>query len=262
VAAVHSTTTGHVVTLTIAGDSERNLVTAELTQQLGGQLVRFDQDPTMRVCIIRGAGERHFCGGGADDRTQAAARVFRAGPPVRVSGRGVDPDVLRAQKPVIAAVVGECFDEGLVLLGRATDIRIAGASARFGFPGIRSGNAGDLAVRSHLDHQIPFTALRWMIVVGQELDAAEALRVGLVNEVVPDSDVMARAHEIAGNIAELAPLALRGEKQTIQATEGVPMLDGFLYAAAVGLINRLGPDVVEGVAAFNEKRKPEFHGTA
>jgi E-phenylitaconyl-CoA hydratase len=262
VAGIAYTIDEHVATLAVSGRTERNIISAEIATEFAECLVRFDRDPQLRVCIVHGAGNQHFCGGSDEDGTDAALRRFRGGASPRLGSRGMDPDTVRSVKPVIAAVAGDCLDEGLVLLGRVSDIRVAGQSARFGFPGVRSGAAGDLAVRSHLDHQLPFSALRWLIVVGQEIGAEEALRVGLVNEVVADAMVLERAREIALWIAELAPLALRGEKQSILTTEDVPMMDAFLYSAAVGLINRLGPDVVEGVAAFNEKRPPRFGGLA
>jgi enoyl-CoA hydratase/carnithine racemase len=251
----------HVATITIEGEGAENLLTAQLSQELSQRLVEFDRTPELYVCVVRGSGA-NFCGGSKEDGAAAARESVRRGPALRVSARGVDADVVRALKPVVAAVSGKCLDEGLVLMGRVSDIRIAGTGASFGFPGVRTGQAGDLAVRSGMNHQIPATALRWMIVAGQEMGAAEAHRVGLVNEVVADAEVYQRADKLAHELSTLAPLAIRGEKQAALGSEGVPTLEGFLYAASVGLINRLGSDVYEGVRAFNEKRKPKFDGVA
>jgi enoyl-CoA hydratase/carnithine racemase len=253
---------GPIATIVIAGDDERNLLDSDMAAEFSRCLTDYDGDSAARVCLIRGSGARNFCGGSTGNGVTAAANLFHHQSPRRIGARGLRPDVVRSRKPVIAAVHGSCLDEGLVLFGRATDIRIAGNGASFGFPGVRTGNAGDLAVRSNLDRQIPFTVLRWLIVVGQVVNAAEALRVGLVNEVVPDAELLARARQVAEMISELAPLALRAEKETILNTQGTSIPEAFLYSAAVGLINRLGPDVAEGVAAFTEKRKPDFRGIA
>jgi enoyl-CoA hydratase/carnithine racemase len=253
-------TDGHVVTITIHGGAPGNTFDPATTVALNERLAEFDAAPELRVAVLAGAGDDF--GTSAQVAPADAAARFWSPPSARPGSAAfsrIPGFAFRPSKPVVGAIRGRCFGAGLVFVGHVTDVRVAGDTARFGFDELSRG-VGGVAVKSRLQRQIPQTALMWMAVAGGELDAPEAYRVGLVNEVVPDAQVLARALDVARGLAQTAPMASMAEKLSLQLTDGLPQNDLSFYAASVGVINRLHADVAEGVAAFNEKRTPHYHG--
>jgi enoyl-CoA hydratase/carnithine racemase len=254
---VIATVSDFIWTITFEGADERNLLTPELVQRLDAEITRFDQDPQARVAIVTGAGQRHFSEGADSppggvlfgDGMRAADREF---------GGVLAASLRRPNKPLVAAIRGNCFDAALVLLGRATDLRLATRAARFGFPQVLRGRGGDLAIGSGLLRQIPRTALMWLVATGQTIDAEEALRIGLVNELVDDGALLSRAAELAAEVATLAPTAVRTEKQSVLVNERAGHTNRLFYAEALSTVQHLARDAIEGVAAFNEKRDPKW----
>jgi enoyl-CoA hydratase/carnithine racemase len=100
----------------------------------------------------------------------------------------------------------------------------------------------------------------WLVATGENVDAQTALKMGLVNEVVPDDRVLTRAREVAETIAAMPPLVVRAEKQALVHARNMSDSAAMAYASALGALNRLAPDAAEGVAAFAEKRAPRFRG--
>jgi enoyl-CoA hydratase/carnithine racemase len=209
-------------TVTIEGEGPRNLLTPELADELGDCLLRLDEDPTVRVVILTGAGA-NFSGGSdfgtlqdllrADGVEDLLRRYWNPHDPRPVAATVAGSRLFgwRTTKPVVAAILGQCFDDALAAVGVHSHIRIAGVGARFGFPAIRHGLGGGFIARSRLARQIPRAALLWMIETAQEIDSSAALACFLVNEVLPDMAVMARARTIALAIAELPPETARAE---------------------------------------------------
>lgn len=271
---IHFEVEGRVATIVIEGENEYNPITPEMGLEIRRRLGEYDENPDLWACILTGAGDRHFSAGGnlkrdqrlADQNLYTTDHVLRrwwypkAANPISPSV-AFQPDYnYRPVKPMIAAIKGYCLGAALMLVGRATDIRIAGESSKFGFTEIKRGLGGAAAVRSRLISQIPYTTLMWMVLTAQNIDAQTALRVGLVNEVVPDDQVLPRAKEVAGLICELPPNAVRAEKEAIMRTENMPFSDAIVFAGAFSTLNRLGHDAHEGIRAFNEKRPPRFRG--
>lgn len=234
---VQYTLDGAIATIAIAGRGERNVMAPATGEQLNARLAEFDESPHATVCILRGAGEAHFSAGAADS---AAARGA----------------VHRPSKPVIAAIAGDCLGEALVVVGQASDVRIAGESARFGFPG-RDG-LGELLVRSRLQHQIPYAPLMAMILTGETIDAREALRIGLVTQVVPDAEVFAQARAAAQRVDQLPPFTTRLEKTAVLACEHLNAPDSVYFGWAFDCMTHRHPDGLEGVSSWVEKREPHF----
>lgn len=224
---------GAIATLTIEGSGDRNLLTREAGGEFNARLAEFDATPAATVCILRGAGDAHFSAGGACGDL-----------------------VYRPSKPVMAAIVGDCLGEALVLVGQASDVRIAGESARFGFPG--SDGLGTLLVRSRLQHQMPYAPLMSMLLTGECIDAREALRIGLVTEVVPDAEVFARTQDVARQIDRVPPFTARLEKGAILACENLNAADSVYFGWAYDCMTHRHPDGFEGVASWVEKRAPHF----
>jgi enoyl-CoA hydratase len=165
----------------------------------------------------------------------------------------------RLTKPLIAAVEGPAVAGGTEIL-QATDIRVAGESARFGVSEARWGlfPLGGSAVR--LPRQIPYTVAADLLLTGRHITAAEALEIGLIGHVVPDGQALDRALEIAEQIAANGPVAVRAILRAIRETEGMPENDAFAAEARIGMAVFGSEDAKEGPRAFAEKRQPQFRG--
>jgi enoyl-CoA hydratase/carnithine racemase len=166
----------------------------------------------------------------------------------------------RTVKPVIAAVNGYCVGAALLVLGLHTDLRIAGESAKFGMPEAKIGLGGGGDVACRLVKQIPRTAMMWMVETASFLDAQAALDCFLVNEVVPDEQVMDRARAVAEMVAAVSPVALRAEKTAIINLEDVQFDQAVVLAGSLAALTELSEDAREGLAAAREGREPIFPG--
>ncbi len=248
---------GHVLIVTMNRPEARNALTGPMMALMRQAWDEADSDPGIRVCVLTGAGGA-FCAG-ADLKAMASAH------PGERLGRGdMDLSVLepllkgrRLTKPLIAAVEGPAIAGGTEIL-QATDIRVAGASARFGISEARWGlfPLGGSAVR--LPRQIPYTIAADLLLTGRHISAAEARDIGLIGHVVPDGQALAKALEIAGLIAANGPLAVRAILRTMRETEGMAENDAFAVESRIGVAVFTSEDAREGPRAFAEKRTPEF----
>jgi enoyl-CoA hydratase len=249
----------HVLIVTMNRPQARNALSGPMMAIMQQAWDQVDNDPRVRTCILTGAGGA-FCAG-ADLKAMSASHPgdsFRSG--------ALDPSVIepllkgrRLTKPLIAAVEGPAIAGGTEIL-QATDIRIAGRSAKFGVSEARWGlfPLGGSAVR--LVRQIPYTVAADLLLTGRHITAEEALAVGLIGHVVDDGQALARALEIAGMIASNGPLAVQAILRTIRETEGMPENDAFALEAKLGMAVFASDDAKEGPRAFAEKRKPDFKG--
>ncbi|SFK02594.1 enoyl-CoA hydratase [Amycolatopsis sacchari] len=249
----------HTLVVTLNRPEARNAITGEMMEILVSAWDRVDQDRSIRCCVLTGAGGA-FCAG-ADLKSMARnspADSYERGTfdPGRIEGllKG-----RRLTKPLIAAVEGPAIAGGTEIL-QATDIRIAGESARFGVSEARWGlfPMGGSAVR--LPRQIPYTLAAEMLLTGRHLTAAEALAAGLIGRVVPDGTALDVALEVAERIAENGPLAVEAILRTMRDTEGMHEEEAFKLEAQYGLKVFQSADAKEGPRAFAEKRKPRFEG--
>jgi enoyl-CoA hydratase len=251
---------GRVLIVTMNRPHARNALTGPMMAIMKEAWDRVDADPQIRACILTGAGGA-FCAG-ADLKAMTAAHpgdAFRTG--------AFDPSVIepllkgrRLTKPLIAAVEGPAIAGGTEIL-QATDIRVAGRSARFGISEARWGlfPLGGSAVR--LVRQIPYTVAADLLLTGRHITADEALRIGLIGYVVDDGQALAKALEIADLIATNGPLAVQAILSTIRDTEGMAENDAFALETKIGMAVFASDDAKEGPRAFIEKRKPDFHGS-
>jgi enoyl-CoA hydratase len=249
---------GHALIVTMNRPEVRNALSGPMMALMRRAWDETDSDPEIRTCILTGAGGS-FCAG-ADLKAMTRSHPgdsFRA-------GGGLDLSVIepllkgrRLTKPLIAAVEGPAVAGGTEIL-QAADIRVAGESARFGVPEARWGlfPLGGSAVR--LPRQIPYTLAADLLLTGRHISAAEALSIGLIGQVVPDGQALARALEIADMIAANGPVAVRAILRTIRETEGLPENDAFKVETRIGMEVFRSEDAKEGPRAFTEKRKPDF----
>ncbi|MGH3300069.1 MAG: crotonase/enoyl-CoA hydratase family protein [Streptosporangiaceae bacterium] len=250
---------GHVLVVTMNRPQARNALSGPMLAIMKEAWDRVDSDPQVRVCILTGAGGA-FCAG-ADLKAMTTAH-----PGDSFASGAFDPSVIepllkgrRLTKPLIAAVEGPAIAGGTEIL-QATDIRVAGRSARFGISEARWGlfPLGGSAVR--LVRQIPYTVAADLLLTGRHITAAEALAVGLIGHVVEDGQALARGLEIADMIAANGPLAVQAILRIIRESEGLAENDAFALEARLGILVFASADAKEGPRAFAEKRKPNFSG--
>lgn len=198
---------GRVGLVTLNRPEKLNALNTALVTQLEQALHELDADNEMGAIVVTGAGERAFSAGG-DMNEQIASLDADTRAVVRVSASSLVRDV---RKPTIAAIRGYCFGGG-ALMASEFDIRIAGEDARFKFHGASYGRAPGGAV---LPRIVGDAKAKELLFTGDEISAAEALRIGLVNHVVPVSEVVARAVAMGERIAGNSPLAVRALKEII-----------------------------------------------
>jgi enoyl-CoA hydratase len=218
-------------------------------------------DDGIRCILLTGAGG-HFCSGmdlkalaGADGAEEDEwQKRMKAEPdlPFKALLR-----TYRPTKPLVAAVEGNAIAGGTEIL-QGTDIRVAGRSARFGVSEVRWGLYPMAGSAVRLRRQIPYTVAAEILLTGKHLDAEEALRIGLVGQVVPDGQALAKAREIAATIAKNGPLAVEAVLKTLHATDGMTEADAMAFDMQVGLPIFGTRDAKEGPRAFAEKRTPRF----
>jgi enoyl-CoA hydratase len=248
---------GHVLIVTMNRPEARNALSGPMMALMRQAWDQVDSDPGIRVCVLTGAGGA-FCAG-ADLKA-----MTRSHPGATFKAGDVDLSVIepllkgrRLTKPLIAAVEGPAIAGGTEIL-QATDIRVAGESARFGVSEARWGlfPLGGSAVR--LPRQVPYTVAADLLLTGRHIGAAQARELGLIGHVVPDGQALGKALEIADMIAANGPVAVRAILRTIRETEGMAENDAFSVEARIGMAVFASEDAKEGPRAFTEKRRPEF----
>jgi enoyl-CoA hydratase len=248
---------GHVLVVTMNRPEARNALSAEMMAIMRSAWDEVDSDPDIRACVLTGAGGA-FCAG-ADLKAMTSSHPGDTAADWDLSVIEALLKGRRLTKPLIAAVEGPAIAGGTEIL-QATDIRVAGASARFGVSEPRWGlfPLGGSAVR--LPRQIPYTVACDLLLTGRHITAAEALEVGLIGHVVPDGEALPKALELAALIAANGPLAVQAILRTIRETEGMAENDAFKIDARLGIEVFRSDDAKEGPRAFTEKRKPNFRG--
>jgi enoyl-CoA hydratase len=251
---------GHVVTITMNRPAARNAMDMEMLARLADAWDLIDSDDDVRVAILTGAGE-HFCSGSdlkemhnpKDDQWTAR---FETDPELHWKS------LLRSyqlKKPLVAAVEGYAIAGGTEIL-QATDIRIAGESAKLGVSEVRWGlfPMGGSTVR--LRRQIPYARAMDILLTGRHVPAKEACEIGLITRVVPDGTALEEARRVADAIAANGPFAVQSIKQSVQRTEGLPEAEALAIELELGRKVFHSEDAKEGPRAFAEKRKPNFKG--
>jgi enoyl-CoA hydratase/carnithine racemase len=249
---------GHIAYITINRPEVMNALHYDANVELGEIFNDFKQDDESWVAIFTGAGERAFSAGNDLKATAAAtARGEKLSDKSVIFG-GITSG-FECYKPIIAAVNGFALGGGFEL-ALACDIIIAAEHARFGLPEPRVGLIAAAGGMHRLPAQIPLKLAMGMMLTGKQITAQEAYRFGLVNEVVPGTEIMAVAERWANEILECSPVSVRLTKEAVYA--------GLTYSVEEAMkldkprLKRLleSEDFVEGPKAFSEKRKPQWTG--
>jgi len=247
---------GSVLEITI-DRPKANAIDLKASRRLNEAVTAFRDDPALRVAIITGAGDRFFSPGWD---LKAATAGEKSDEDWGVGGFGGLNYPRNLNKPVIAAVNGIACGGGFeVVLG--TDIIVMEEHAKFALPEINVGVLAD-AGTIKLPRRVPYHVAVEFLMTGRWMDAAEAKHWGLANHVVPKGEGMAKAREIARQLAEGPPLLFPAIKQLIRHTEMVPQDEAFALHDSLDAVQKVvrSDDLKEGTRAFTEKRKPHWTG--
>jgi enoyl-CoA hydratase len=216
------------------------------------------QDPNVRCIILTGAGDKAFVAG-ADINELRAISSAADGAAFATRGQDTFFKIENLDKPVIAAINGYALGGGCEL-AMACDIRVAADSAKLGQPEINLGIIPGYGGTQRLPRLVGKGRAKWLILTGDLITAQEALRIGLVDIVVPAAQLMDRARELAETIAAKAPLAVAWAKRSINIGSETDLVTACAYEASqFGLVCGT-EDRIEGTSAFLEKRSPQFQG--
>ncbi len=266
-----------VAYITLNNPDKANIFDKETSDQISEAWIDLWEDRDIRCAILTGAGDRHFCGGhnlaprkNITEEEREYLRTQRIfwplagtvhGQKIGLDGRFGD-HYPRVWKPVIAAVNGWAAGAGLYVLLSSTDVRIASAEhARFKFSLISQGWVGHGPGAALLVKQLRYADAMKILLTDEPFDAQEALRIGLINEVVPHAQLMARAEKLARHIVALPPVAVRMMKEFVVRFGDLPTDQAWHVQNLMNnLLIQVTTDGEEGRRAFNEKRPPNFSG--
>lgn len=247
---------GRVALVTINRPEKRNALDGPTRCELLGVLDAIRRDDGIRVVVLTGAGDKAFVAGADISEFEGRSPMdqFRV-----MSGVTIFDAVDAFPKPVIAALNGFTLGGGCEL-AMACDIRLAADTAKLGQPEVNLGIIPGGGGTQRLPRLVGAGTAYKLLFTGELVGAAEALRIGLVDEVVPAADLRARAMALAESIAQKSPVALQLIKEAVRASLRVPLDEGLRQERTLFGLAFSSEDKAEGVAAFLGKRAPDFKG--
>ena len=245
--------------VTFNNPEKRNAMSLDMWEGLGHALVELRDDPDVRVVIMVGAGDKAFVSGA--DISQFEKTRHNAEASEEYSRKSAAQRALLADypKPTIACIRGFCLGGGMQVAMLA-DIRIAATDSQFGIPAAKLGIAYGYDGLRHLVSLVGPSWARLLMYTGMRIDSAEAVRIGLVDRVLPDAELWNATTEIARNISGNAPLAIQAAKITIAQVLKDESKRDMDAIKNIGTACMDSEDFREGRQAFMEKRKPVFKG--
>src|SRR5882724_10120627 len=245
--------------VTFNNPEKRNAMSLEMWEGLGQALTELRDDDDVRVVILVGAGDKAFVSGA--DISQFEKTRHNATASEEYSKRSEAQRALLASypKPTIACIRGFCLGGGMQV-AMLTDIRIASDNSQFGIPAAKLGIAYGYDGLKHLVSLVGPSWARLIMYTGMRIEAAEALRIGLVDRLLPDAELWNATMEVARAISANAPLAIKAAKITIAEVLKDESRRDMDAIKKIGMACMDSEDFREGRTAFMEKRKPLFKG--
>lgn len=251
----------HVGWLTVNQPERRNAVSLEMWQGLADATAAFESDPDVRVVVMHGAGGKSFAAGAdisefAKNRSNAEQKKHYG----EISARA-HHGLASLSKPLIAMIQGFCIGGGLALALKA-DLRFASPGSSFGVPAAKLGLGYDYPGLAALARLVGPSVAKDIMFSARFLEADEALKTGLINFVVDETQLEEHVRAYANRVAANAPLTVHAAKAAIREFERYSDADDSAAAELDALVNRCfdSEDYKEGREAFMEKRTPQFHG--
>lgn len=255
---LHAVRNGEIFEITL-DKPKGNAVSAALSREMGKLFVEFRDDPSLRVAILTGAGDRFFCGGW-DLNSVAEGEEYTGD--FGEGGFGGFIELPNLNKPVICAVNGYAIGAGFEMLLRS-DFVIAAENAQFWLPEAQLGVAPDVATFL-LPKLLPRQKAFEILMTGRRLSGQELMDLGLVNAVVPQGEAVAAARDLAQELLKAAPLSLAAIKEAAELTEGLTFAESYAslrskeWPAFMAMLE--SNDANEGAKAFLEGREPQWTG--
>lgn len=250
-------TQGPLARVTIDRTEKLNALNRETLQELDEAFRKIGEDPRIGAVILTGAGTKAFVAGA--DIGELAQQTPLEGRRYALFGQAVFSRIETLGKPVLAAVNGYALGGGCEI-ALACTLRIASSSARFGQPEVNLGIIPGYGGTQRLARLVGRGKAQELILTGDMIDAAEALRIGLVNRVVPPEDLLPQTEALAGTLLSRGPLAIRYALEAIHRGLDMPPEEGLAFEATLFSLLCSSEDMKEGTRAFLEKRKPVFKG--
>ncbi len=254
---IHVKRRASVAIVTLNRPEKLNALSRETIRALSETFKSFENDTELRAVILTGAGDRAFSAGtdlselihvGADEAEKIAE-----------GGQQLCNQIEHSPVPVIAAINGIAAGGGCEL-ALACHLRIATTNARFSLPETKLGIIPGYGGTQRLTRELGRARALELILTSGIINAEDALRLGLVNRVVPSAELLPAAEALAGEIAQLAPLAIRACLKAVVVGTELPLAEGLALEAKLFASLFATEDMREGTRAFLEKRKPVFKG--
>jgi len=246
---------GHAFWITINRPDKRNAINADVIAGIRAGYRAAHADADVRAIVLTGAGDKAFCAGA--DLQPGKGFVFDFARP-NVDYADLLREAQNATLPAIARVNGACMAGGMGLLCM-TDLAVAADSVVFGLPEVKVG-VFPMQVMSLLQQIAPRRLVREWALGGEPFDAVQALQAGLVNHVVPAAELDAKTEWLVARLVDKSPTAIRRGKYALRAIEAMSFDQAIAYTESQIALLAMTDDAREGLASFNEKRKPRWTG--
>ena len=245
--------------ITLSREEKRNAISPTMMNELLDAFKRYDDDPNVAAIVLTGAGEKVFCSGADIGESLAAGASFIERHEEQRKFAGLFKMIIGLKKPLVGRINGHAMGGGLGLAA-ACDIVIAAEDCKFGTPEINVGLFPYVIMATLLRVTSAPKRLLEMMLTGGRIDAQEAMQLGLVNHVVPRDQLDVKVDEIAQKLAKKSPATLRLGRRAFYTMRDMEYEKALEYLSSMLAINTMAEDVAEGIAAFMEKREPEWKG--
>ena len=250
-------TTGEVARITINRPDKRNALNVTVMKELREAMAESRADADVRAVILTGAGDKAFSAGGdlgGFSPEQSKAEQHR----LRATLADLFEDMVRLGKPIVARVNGHALAGGFGLMC-GCDLIVAADTAEFGMPEINMG-LWPFIITATVSRRLSRSKALELMMTGERISAAEAERLGIVNRVVPASELDKAVDDLAGNLASKSPIIMRLGKDSFYASQDMGFRESLEYLHGMLGLCLETEDTVEGVTAFFQKREPNWKG--